>query len=319
MQRISAFLQLIRLPNLLMLALLMVLIRYFLTAPVLYSLYKVSLPLSDGWFVLYALAVLLISAGGYVINDYFDLRIDRINKPHKMIIGRRIHRRAAILWHLIFSFTGLFAGFAVSFKVQNFSVAIIFFLSVLILWFYSSVLKKWFLAGNVVISILTALIPLLAFIIEISMINVEFPENRFELREVTYAVLVLSSFAFLLTLIREIIKDAEDLRGDREAGCSTLPVVLGVERTRWIVFFLILLTIFFALWLASEIYVSGEMDSLFYYGLLFVILPLILLSFIVLRARNEKAFHSASLISKAIMIAGIFGLVVMYLSYENVI
>src|SRR5690606_19191379 len=161
---------------------------------------------------LIVLSTLLIAAAGYIINDYFDVKIDLVNKPKRVIVGRYLKRRMAIGTHQLLNVLGVIAGLLVSYKV-----ALVNIFSVSPLWLDSERYKRQLLIGNVAVSLLTAL--------SLMILTVHYPQNR-------KLIFIYAVFAFFISLIREIVKDIEDMKGDAFHGCRTLPIVVGIRRTK---------------------------------------------------------------------------------------
>ena len=146
------FLKLVRWPNLVFILLAECLLHF--------CIYKPLFPESGSEvairFYFMLTSNILIAAAGYMINDYFDVNIDQVNKPHKVVVGSYINRRMVIFWHLIFSVLGIFISTFV-FPFQSYwHIHVTNFLAILFLWFYSTTFKKKFLVGNIMIAILTA-------------------------------------------------------------------------------------------------------------------------------------------------------------------
>jgi len=219
------FLRLIRPINLFIIAITMVGVRLYL------SNFLDNVALINVPFVLLVVSTLLIAAAGNVINDYFDLRADRVNRPDSVIIGRHIKRRWAIIIHWIFNLFGFCVGLYLGWLYDSFFFVIVHLGSITFLWWYSVSLKKKPLIGNVVVSILSVLVILLVY----KMTTLEyFPLNSdahyYDLLFMIPVPLVLAIFmvmAFSQNLAREIIKDAEDVNGDLVIGARTVPMILG--------------------------------------------------------------------------------------------
>lgn len=198
---------------------------------------------SEVHFWLLVLSTVLIAAGGNVINDYFDTRIDRVNRPGRVIVGRTVKRRAAMAGHLVLSGLGLAIGAFVAWRSGQFRLAVIPVFAVGALWTYSTRLKRAFLIGNGTVALLTALVPVTVGLYEVMALANTYPRDNWlsteggelvkvviDLNEPWYWILGYGLFAFLATLTREIQKDLADVEGDRADGCRTLPIVLGM---RW--------------------------------------------------------------------------------------
>ena len=242
---IRDILRLVRWSNLLFLAALVWLMEKWVAVPVLNKgAFGEQLP---WWMVLMVGAsIVLIAAGGYVINDYFDVKIDRINRPDELIVTRSVSKPAAMRLSVILSGVGVVCGVVVAGLLRSLTLGILFVAVPGLLWFYSSSYKRLFMVGNLTIALLAGLTPLM-----VGMTNVAMLELRYEtilpyttLPHDLYAWLGgFALFAFLLTWIREIVKDLQDQMGDRELECHSMPVVWGETWTKVFVTALIVLTL----------------------------------------------------------------------------
>jgi 4-hydroxybenzoate polyprenyltransferase len=225
-------------------------------------------------------STVLIAAAGYIINDYYDVKIDLINKPDRVVIGKGITRRYAIFFHTALSLTGVGIGF-----LLNWRIGIINFGCAFLLWLYSNELKRRPFIGNFTVGLLTGMSVLIVDFIR--------PPNH-------QLVVVYALFAFFITLVREIIKDIEDLKGDDTFGCKTLPIVWGIRRTK---FFIYILLIFFTGFVFTLDASMTPMPLMFFAWTLF--LPLIILTGWLVRADTVRDFYQLSQFCKIIMLAGI--------------
>ena len=223
MQTLKAFLQLVRWPNLVFIILTQALYYFCVVVPVL------NVAPQYGGTVLLILASVFIAAGGYVINDYFDLNIDQVNKPERTVLNKTINRRWAILWHSGLSMLGLLLTI-VALGAQKWYLVLANAVAVLLLWLYSTSLKKGLLVGNVLIALLTAWTLLILFFREFSFETFFAAGPSFGV--ITRITFMYAAFAFITTLVREAVKDAEDMEGDRRWGCKTMPIVMGLQATR---------------------------------------------------------------------------------------
>ncbi|MFC2152625.1 geranylgeranylglycerol-phosphate geranylgeranyltransferase [Bacteroidota bacterium] len=299
------FLRLIRFKNLLIIILTQYLMRWSIIKPIL-EIYEFKLQFSELNFFYLVMATVFITAAGYVINDYFDTKTDLVNRPETVILGRLLNRRWAIILHVVFNTIGIGLGAYISFYIGLPFLTIVFILVTGILWFYSTTYKRQFLVGNIIVSFLTALVPLMVILFEIPLLNKEYGLLMRELRaDFTHIIMWVSAFAlfaFLLTMIREIIKDVEDFEGDRAYGRKTMPIVLGVINSKIIIVTFILTTLFSLLYL----YFRFLKDSItLIYFIVFLIIPLLILVYKIIIAENKKDYHRASNLSKLIMLAGI--------------
>ncbi|PID92151.1 MAG: prenyltransferase [Bacteroidetes bacterium] len=313
-------LRLIRFPNLLIIAATQYAMRYLLMEPLLPSR-EFSLQFGDLQFGLLVIATMLIAAGGYIINDYFDTRTDLINKPAKVVVGLGISRRRAMIMHSMMNIVGVGIGVYLAFYIKLPSLAFVFVLATGLLWFYSTHYKRQFLVGNISVSILTGLVPLMVVLFEIPLLNRSYGEIMLR-HDSNFNYMVawvggFSFFAFLTTLLREVVKDLEDFEGDMAYGMRTLPIILGSRWTKVVILVLIgANAASLAYLLIRHILFSVEPPdyySLAYFSLLLE-LPLLVLAGIILRAKKKKHYHHASTLIKFIMLAGIlYSLLVFYL------
>ena len=299
------YLRLVRLPNLMMIAFTMYAMRFLIVRPQL-LLYGIDLQFSEAQFALLVVSVLFITAAGYVINDYFDAPVDMINRPSRVTLSRLIPRRMAIVVHLTLSIIGVAAGIYLAFAIRLSFLSMIFLLVPGILWFYSTTYKRQFLLGNLIVAFLTALVPLMVILFEVPLLIREYGRemvrNQIDFHTLTAWVGGYALFAFLFTLIREIVKDMEDFEGDRAYGRNTLPVVLGLKTTRYVVLALTgVAVVFIATVLA--LYLTDLMTLL--YTVLLVMAPLAYSVFRLLRASTAEHYHQVSSWLKGIMLAGV--------------
>lgn len=307
-----AYLNLIRYKNLIIIILLQILLRYGLLIPIL-NHFGVSPELSHLRFGLLVLATVLLAASGYVINNYFDVSIDRINKPDNVVVGRQVPRRTALLLHVIFTFTGVFIGLFLAYITRKENYALMFILIPGLLWYYSTTLKKQMLVGNLTIALLTALVPFVVVSIEFATLARVHGSIILQSEACSTAwfwTTGFAFFAFISTLMRELIKDMEDVEGDREAGCRTLPVEMGIDYSRTIVIILSIASVA-ALWLIL-IFVPQLRSSLITIGyfFLFLTIPYIILALKILTSKTRKDFAFISGLSKIIMLMGILFIIV---------
>ncbi|MBX2900217.1 MAG: geranylgeranylglycerol-phosphate geranylgeranyltransferase [Cyclobacteriaceae bacterium] len=226
----------------------------------------------------------IIAAAGYIINDYYDIKIDLINKPERVVIGKGITRRYALLFHTSLSLIGVALGFLVGLRIGAIHVV-----SAFLLWWYSNNLKRQPFIGNVIVALLTA-----AAVVLVTILYYQF-----------YAlVIIYAVFAFFMTLVREIVKDMEDLKGDNTFGCKTLPIVWGLRKTKWVIYSILFVFGIVVLYLN---YTFTRLPE--YYFLIFLFIPLGLFVARLLVADTKKDFYWLSQWCKIIMLLGIFSMV----------
>jgi 4-hydroxybenzoate polyprenyltransferase len=299
MTTFAAFFRLIRWPNLLFIALTQLLFYFCVYVPLFDP---ATPPLRLAWIVT---ASVFIAAAGYIINDYFDLNIDLVNKPDKNVINRIISRRWAIFWHGFLSTLGIVATIcAVGWHKSYLIFANI--VVVLLLWLYSTSLKKKMLIGNIVISALTAWTVLILFFAQVPF------RDAFGVQDAATAkffrvAFLYAGFAFVLSLIREAVKDVEDMEGDRRYGCRTMPIITGLVATK--VYTTVWIVVLIGSLIVLQLYVlQFRWWWAVIYSVFFVIFPLIYLFFSHLKARDTSEFASLSRLSKWIMLTGILSM-----------
>lgn len=300
--------RLVRLPNLITVALFQSLLHYALVVPYLES-HGVPLGLSDAHFAILVIATVCMAAGGNAINDYFDVSADRINRPKRMVVGVSVDRRFALLCHVLLTLIGLFAGLYLAFVLRRPSLMLIFVAVPTILWFYSTHLKRMVLVGNIAVAFLIALTGYLVVSTDFAAIDrVSGPgiTDREPLSHLWYLVCVYCIFGFIATLGREIIKDLEDVEGDRATKCRTLPVEMGVGYSKAVAV-MVELFLVFCLALALGEY-GGTTLLLALYSIFAVAVPTIALCVFVVRAKERKHFTRASLLAKVVMLAGVLSI-----------
>lgn len=311
---VIAFLKLIRIENLLIIAITQWCIKYLVFSPINeFSKFTPAL------FTISLISTILIAAAGYIINDYFDVKTDKINRPETVVIDVTIKRRWAVILHIIFNGIGLLLGLYLALKCHSLILLMFQILSILLLWFYSTHFKKQLLVGNIVVSLLTATIPLMPMVYEYYLIGginslTSFLIGDF-LKTLVIIVLGYSAFAFLTSFAREVIKDMEDYKGDIQTGCKTMPIVWGIITSKVVTFFIIIITIGLLLLASFKFYKEQQFIGV-YYILGVVVLPLTFLLIQTIRAKTSKDFKMASLLLKFTMLFGIaFTIIIKYL-YE---
>ena len=237
--------RLVRWSNLLFLAALIALMEKWVAVPILNKLaFGEQLP----WYLLLLIgsAVVLIAAGGYVINDYFDIKIDRINRPDEVIVSRTVSKPAAMRLSLVLSGVGIACGLSAAVLLRSWTIGSVFVLVPGLLWFYSSSYKRLFMIGNLIIALLAGLTPMIVAMANVAQLRLLYP-TILPYTDLVHDLYVwiggFALFAFLLTWIREIVKDMQDQMGDRELECHSMPVVWGELWTKIFVTALVVITI----------------------------------------------------------------------------
>lgn len=236
--------------------------------------------LLDKGFFLMVSATVMITAAGYLINDYYDVKIDFVNKPERVVVGKKLKRRWVLAGHTLLNFSAIGIGFYISRPI-----GLTMFGAAFLLWLYSNQLKRLPLVGNVSIAILTGLTLVLV---------AEYFQER------AYIIACYAVFAAFITLIREIIKDVEDRKGDERFGCKTIPIVFGVAKTKIFLFIIMVIFIITVFILLNEI--SWILP-------LVLLLTLLFLAYGIAKADTVKAFHQLSTYCKVIMFLGVLSMI----------
>ena len=300
-----ALLRLFRIGNLAMVALTQCLVRFALLIPII-GLAEFHSAFALPTFLGLVLSTVLISAGGYVINDYFDVRMDAINKPEKMVVGRLLKRRDAMFLHLLLTGLGVAIAALVAQSAGHVSLAGIQVLAALLLYGYSQWFKRQLLAGNLIIALLTAMAILTVPVYDFVTLAVLHQRYRDASVTLWNVIFFYAAFAFVTTLIREIIKDAQDIAGDIDSGCTTLPITIGIPKTRWVIIALMALVmagIAFVQWIFFATVELPEWYSLIYLSILQLLCGYAILE--TYSAGTTSDFRRLSGLLKLIMILGI--------------
>jgi 4-hydroxybenzoate polyprenyltransferase len=300
------YLKLIRLQNLVFIAFAQFLMQQVVLAPIL-QVYGFEASMEIGMLSLLIAASIFIAAGGYVLNDYFDIKIDAINKHNKQVVGNKISRQKAMLLHQILTGIGVMCGLLLAYFAHSFTLAFIFIVIPGLLWFYSASYKRQFIIGNLVVSFIAAISILIIGITQLAFLQKEYGELIFETpipRQFYGWIGGFALFAFLCTWIREIIKDMEDEKGDREMECRTMPIKWGTSKTKLFLYGLILATVS-CLFLANGLFIHFAGTLTLRYLIFGLALPFGILSYLIYIAKTPKEFHQASTLSKFIMLAGV--------------
>ncbi len=315
-----AYLKAIRSPNLFIIALLMYAMRWLVLKPLL-ALHELKLQLSELDFSLLVLSVVLVAAAGNVINDYFDLKIDRYNKPDKILIGRYVKRRVAMVSHMVLNALAMVIAIYVAYKSGVIELALIHVIWIASLWFYSTDFKRKFFWGNVIIAFCTGLVPFSIALFEIPPLvanNQDFlaeypqayPFFKQMVMSVFYWCLGFGIFAFLMTMAREMTKDIIDKDGDEAYGCRTLPVVLGIKKTSLIING-IYVGILVGIFTIQQIFLDDKYSLAFF---AFVFTPITLWTmYLVQKGTHKSQFAFPSLLNKLASVVGILYTGIVYL------
>ncbi|MBC8045593.1 MAG: geranylgeranylglycerol-phosphate geranylgeranyltransferase [Fimbriimonadaceae bacterium] len=301
--------KLIRPVNLIILVLTQYFLNIFLLIPN-FNTYGILFSLDAFHFFLLILSTVLICAGGNIINDYYDVKADAINKPDKQIVGKYISQKAALTGYWVITICGLLLGVYLAYKVGNIKLATVQGVCILLLYFYSYSYKRILLLGNLVVALLTALSILIIGVFEPHLYNLQ-REGDYYIAGLCWKYIIgISLFAFLLTLVREIIKDIEDMEGDNHIYVNSIPIAWGVNAAKGIICAILLSVIGLTGYIIFFGMLKGNTLYLNYAVVLMIILAYCF--YIVIKAKEKKDFSFLSLLAKVCMLIGILFFPVYY-------
>ncbi len=262
-------------------------------------------------FFLLVFSTVIIAAAGNIINDYFDVRADRINRPEKMVVSRHIKRRWAIVLHWFMNFVAFTIAVYLSYVNRTFWYVFIHLLSINLLWFYSMQLKRTVVIGNVAIALLTSLVPVLVGIFYNQQLNgiVDGEAYPFDLNSsdfyYVYFGIGLGIFAFVLNWTREIVKDIEDIEGDKVIKAKTIPIVFGVNKAKRIALISLVVTVLVSLVLVWS-YSAGYITDYMSFSPLLVSAIIIIVTFVkLMMSKTNRDFKIVNNLIKLTMIIGL--------------
>ena len=303
------FLKLIRYQNLLLLALMQLIFRFG-------YLELINIPLSL-WYWQYALliaATILIAAGGYVINDIFDQETDLENHSKKTIIGNSITESKAYIIYASLTITGVLCGFILANSVEKSNFAVIFVLIATLLYFYASTLKQIAIVGNIIVATLLAFSVIIIGIFDIVPNTFDFNQKQMML---AFAILFdYAKFAFIINLVREIIKDIEDIKGDTLQEMKTLPILIGVAKTNKIALVLLLLPVLYLFYYVKSNLFDNNLLYAVFYMIALVIAPMIICLIKIWNAKEKSDYTQISSLLKWIIFFGILSIAVITLNIK---
>ncbi len=300
---LSSIFNLIRPINLAIILATQYLLHYLVFIPIL-NIYGKYSTLDHIHFFLLSLSTVLIASAGYIINDYYDVGIDKINKPDKVIIGNKIKEKYAFNLHLILNTIAIIIGFYLAWTAGNIKLGFIHVVIAGMLWFYANSYKKQFIIGNLVIAGLSAMVIVTVTLFESIIFKGKTASDLYAVSGLLSMTIAYTLFAFFVSLVREIIKDIEDVKGDRAYNAKTLPIVLGIGKSKIIIYILSLIV------LAGTIYVQTlrivkEPYEMWMYILATIQLPILFMLWNLFQAKEKQDYEQLSKVMKAILFLGI--------------
>lgn len=309
MKPLVMFLKLIRWPNLVFILVTQLLFEYCVLRPLLAKT-GAAASIGDYAFILVATAYLLVAAAGYIINDYFDIDIDIVNKPDKVFIDNGISKKMALFLYVAMNVLAIVLGWFASAMLQDNSAIVFITTCVVLLFLYSALLKKQFLVGNLLVAIITAsALPVLSCMkMKINWLAPA-PGATHQVVLLSWLTYLYTGFAFIISFSREMIKDLEDVEGDKQYGGRTVPIVLGTVASHRIIGGALLILIFTVVYflLATWQQAIGS-STLTLYTSLLVVIPLAMILWKLFQAKQKTDYHQLSSNIKKVMLAGILSM-----------
>lgn len=308
-----AILKLIRLPNLVIIALTLYAFRYLVVKPY-YGMSGTEFQMDNISYSLMVIVTMMIAVAGYVSNDYYDLEIDRINRPDRPAVSGKIS--PTILPSIAGSFSILsVAGMIVlSLRMQTFWPMPVLLLALITVWWYARYLKKSLFLGNLAVSFMSSLTLGMAWLFEWLMLN-KADIHIYETKPLSRIAIGIVVFAFMLSLIREIIKDLEDMEGDSQNNCHSIPIMKGETFTRNLLYSLTVILIL--LLIIGQLGLSAMYFPMVVTWLIPAVqLPLLFFIFRLRKAGSRESYHSLSRMIKWIMVGGIASMAVIWFNFR---
>lgn len=313
MHKMIPTLKLIRLPNLVIIALTLYAFRYMVLQPY-YGMSGTDLQLDSFSFGVMVAVTMLIAVTGYLINDYFDTGIDLINRPDRPSVNGSITPGSLRTLAIAFSLMSIAGMILLVIRIHLLTPLFIFMLSLFTVWWYARRLKKSLAWGNLAVSFMSSLTIGMAWFYEWLLLQ-NAGLDLYEIKPITEITIGIIVFAFFLTFIREVIKDMEDMEGDRRFGSRSIPISLGIPATRKIILIATILLIL--LLLTAQYFLTGMNFPLVVFWLVpSVELPLLLFIYRLYRASSPVDYHRLSTLLKWIMVGGIFSMLVIWINFK---
>ena len=314
MHQTMNYLKLIRYKTLLFIAALLCLMYFSVIEPIMIS-YGVAMATGNLNFYILLFSTICIAAAGFVINDYFDRRIDSVNRPDSVVVGVSISKQGAMLLHQILTGVGVLAGLWVAFSARSYTLGFLVVMIPGLLWFYSASYKRQFIIGNLVQALIVAFVPLLAAITESAFLH-KIYGNLIDqtpiIRNLYIWICGFSLFLFLTTWILSLIKNMLDELGERDMEARTMPIKWGIFNAKIFLFALIGITLFFLTW-ANFAWINFPDSTLSTRYLIFgIYLPFAYLIYLLIKGKAGDDFRQCVSLVKFIMIIGVSYSLVFY-------
>ena len=303
------YLKLIRYQNLLLLAFMQLIFRYgFL------KFQDIPLALNHFQYGLLVLSTVLIAAAGYIINDILDQETDYDNSPENVIVGKDISEKAAYNFYFVLNILGVGIGFYLANVIQKPSFTGAFIIVSATLYMYATSLKQMLLVGNIVVALLLSFSVLIIGLFDL--LPATYDGNREVMGTMFKMLIHYAVFSFIVNLIREIVKDMEDVDGDYNHGMRTLPICIGIDKTAKVILFLSIFATLILLWYINSYLMSYSLYYAAVYGLIFIVAPMVFFVVKIWSAKSKEEFHLLSTVLKWVIFFGILSILVITLNIK---
>ena len=303
--RLPIFLQLIRWKNLVMIVAIQLLFKY-----VYFPTFGIATVLDPIHFILLMIATICIAAAGNIINDIQDIEADVINKPKKVLVTKHLSVAQANQYYYICNALGILIGLYIAYHVNRISFVATFVATALLLNVYSMSLKKKPIIGNIVVSLLISLsILIVGFFDVIPAIS---EENGVDQYLAFRGLIDYAVFAFMFNFLREMVKDVEDIDGDKKLEMKTLPILIGQKKSRYLIFGLCFIPLTLITYYSYANF--AELPVVLTYMLIVVQLPFLHFMTKLLYAENKKHYRYLSRLLKFIMLLGMLSIIIISVS-----
>lgn len=298
---IYSFLKLVRFPNLILIILTQVFIKYFL-----FERFGIATTLTDFQFLLLCLSTLCIAAAGNIINDIYDQEADLINKPNKIIIGKSISEKLGFNFYIALTILGVGIGFYLSNIIKRPGFSAMFIIISALLYLYATYLKNIIILGNILISCLVAMVILIIGLYDL--MPAITPQNQPTQAVMFSIILDYALFAFLINWLREMVKDQQDVNGDFNTGRNSIPIAIGKDRANKVITAIALIPFILIIYYMYE-YLYDNIYAVLY-TLLLLVGPLLYFITKIFSAKTIKEFTHLSFTLKLIMLFGLFSIAI---------
>lgn len=237
-EQIRDYIKLLHVPTLVLVAAFQLMMFFFVITPLL-AVYGVEPSMCGLDLANLVLATVFILAGGFVVNDYFDLRIDQINRPLTRVVGRTLDKHVAMTLYMVLTIIGVGFTVMLCWHARSFDYALVMLFIAGVLWFYSSSYKRMLFLGNLLVALLMALVPIMVALFQNRFMDLEYrlsPELEFLKSNSLLLTFYFAVIAFAWTFVIEVVKDLSTEKGDRELECHSFPVVYGTTATKYILY-----------------------------------------------------------------------------------